>query len=293
MSRLEQRRKFLNILFDQDDTVAWGMGKQFVRARDPYPEFLHTNENMMCINPCTYRRFDKITNVYSLLFEVDKGMTPKQQVKAFLESKIPFTTMTYSGNKSVHVIVRFANAISYENHDDSWQKAWWQAIADALLKHGIIVDESTKAVGQISRLPGSLNEKTNKEQKLLLLKKRVTHEEMLKWLQDNDVALTPPQPKKPRITYTTELSDIKKYDIAKRKNIDQRGLYTPSWETGGYMWFFALGARFSGLNLDPYVGTGLAQIDFGTEFKGQSDGGWVGSVEDAILKGHRYAEKRN
>jgi hypothetical protein len=59
------------------------------------------------------------------------------------------------------------------------------------------------------------------------------------------------------------------------------------------MWFFALGARFSGLNMDPYLGAGLAKVDFGTEFRGQSDGGWVGSVEDAILKGHRYAEKRN
>jgi hypothetical protein len=145
MNRLEQRRKFLNLLFDQDDKIAWGMGKRFVRARDPYPEFLHTNENMMCINPCTYRRFDKITNVYSLLFEVDKDMTPKQQVK----------------------------------------KIWWTAIAKALSKHGIIADEATKAVGQISRLPGSLNEKTNKEQKLLLLRDRVTHEEMLQWLKDN------------------------------------------------------------------------------------------------------------
>lgn len=293
MNRLEQRRKFLNLLFDQDDKIAWGMGKRFVRARDPYPEFLHTDENMMCINPCTYRRFDKITNVYSLLFEVDKDMTPKQQVRAFLESKIPFTTMTFSGNKSIHVIVRFANPISYENHDDSWQKIWWTAIAKALSKHGIIADEATKAVGQISRLPGSLNEKTNKEQKLLLLRDRVTHEEMLQWLKDNDVTLGLPEPKMPKPTYTTELSDVKKYDIAKRKNIEQRGMYTSSWETGGYMWFFALGARFSGLNMDPYVGAGLAEVDFGTEFKGQSDGGWVGSVEDAILKGHRYAEKRN
>jgi hypothetical protein len=116
---------------------------------------------------------------------------------------------------------------------------------------------------------------------------------MLQWLKDNDVTLGLPEPKMPKPTYTTELSDVKKYDIAKRKNIEQRGMYMSSWETGGYMWFFALGARFSGLNMDPYVGAGLAEVDFGTEFNGQSDGGWVGSVEDAILKGHRYAEKRN
>ena len=294
MSRIEQRKDFLNLVFDQDDKVAWGMGKKFVRARDPYPEFLHTNENMLCINPCTYRDAQHVTNVNSLLFEVDQGLTPKQQIKAFLDSKLPFTTMTYSGNKSIHVIVRFVNPISYENYDKRWQEAWWEAIERALLTKGIKVDQSTKSVAQLSRLPGSLNEKTGKEQRLLLLRKRVTHQEMLQWLEDCGESLIPPQDKpKRQKTYTTEISDHKKYELAKNKNAEKLGMYTSTWTTGGYMWFWTLGTRFYNLNLNLDVGIGLTEIDFGTQFQGQSEGGWIGETATAIEKGYNYAERQN
>ena len=293
---MSNRQKFMNLIFDANDKVAWGSNKYFTKAYDPYPEFLHTTAHRFCINPCTYRSGEHVTSVNSLLFEVDEGLTVKEQARLFIESGLPFTSMTYSGSKSIHVIVRFKEAIPYEDNDDGWQKAWWDAIAKSLAKHGIIVDAKTKAVAQLSRVPGSINPKTGKEQKLILLKNRVTQQEVLEWIHSNGQTVETPKQRETNdyVEHSNDnVTDLKKYNIAKKWHVDSKGTYFSSWTTGSHNWFFELGINFWRVDLNPNVGAALAAADFGQTFKGQSDGGWTGYTEDSVQKGYRWAEKQN
>ena len=144
---IDRRDEFLKVLFDEDDNVAWGRDDQDAcRPHYPYPMFLHTNAVKFCINPLsTWRDGKHTTAINALLFEMDyddsKGkdkrvLIPiKEQIRLFEESGIPYTTMVYSGGKSVHVIVRFTEQI-----DQTMFQPTWTAISKALTQNGCFID---------------------------------------------------------------------------------------------------------------------------------------------------------
>lgn len=300
MSKYQERNRFLDLIFDDGDQVAWGNDRETSnRPMDPYPGWYETNASFFCINPLNEWRLTKnVTKINAMLFEMDKDkkgqvIPAKQQVRMWLESGIPFTTMTYSGNKSVHVIVRFDEPIE----DKQWQRQWWRAIHDVLTyTFKMPVDPNTKALPQLSRMPCSVRPDTGEQQKLILTRARVTQREMKDWIEANGFQLKPPkQSDETSVGYYTNgnASELQKYKRAKQFQIKDHGMYSQDWNTGAHNWFLGLGIKFYNEQVDLNVGIGLAEVDFGSQFKGESNGGWVGNTADSITAGYNWASNNN
>lgn len=297
------RHKFLNLLFDEGDKVAFGNDKQLSnKPVDPFPAWLHTDAEMFCINPLKkWRQSENVTSINSLLFEIDedidKNRVPvKEQIRLFVKSGLPFTTMTFSGSKSVHVIVRFAEPLE----SGQWQRQWWHTIQKCLnqrfkelyTENVVIIDKSTKALVQLSRVPESTRSNGN-VQKLIMMRDRVTQAEMQEWLAEYGFSVE--QPKE----YETEAwtwgtnndkGALEKFETCKRWCQKDHGLYSPSWTTGGHMWFFELGKNMWRVELDPDAGANLARLEYGQTYLGNNGGG---NVIETIKSGWEWSKRAN
>jgi hypothetical protein len=295
MSKLEERTKFLELLFDDGDHIAWGNDRECSnKPMDPYPIWFSTNAEMFCINPLKdWRKTQNVTSINSMLFEMDEDendevIPTKQQIRMWLESGIPFTTMTYSGNKSVHVIVRFDEPIE----DKMWQRQWWKAIYEVLVHtFKMPIDKNTKALPQLSRMPCSVRQDTGKQQKLILTRARVTQREMKEWIEANGGQLRKPSP--PTISdyepgTNDDVLDAEKFKTAVRWTTkSQRSKYESLGESGSHMWLFQLGLNCYKTDMRPESSVRLATGLYGTEYVGTNGGGYV---ERAVLDGWQWAE---
>lgn len=296
----EDRLKFIQALFDEDDQIAFGDNPKVCnKPIDPIPYFLTTSAEQFCINPLQeWRKTENVTNLQSLLFEVDvdadgNKMEEDLQEKLFLDSGMPFTTMVSSGNKSVHVIVRFTKPFTDgEFKREEWHKAWWNAIAKALLKYGINADERARLVTQISRVPGSVRSKTGQIQTLKHIRDRVSPLEMYEWLKQNDVEIIAP---KPYVPYTWDETrskgdSITKWQRAVRWTERKKGFYSQSMTTGLHDWLFTYGGNCFKNELEVHIAQAMAVSEWGTHYTGTSG---TGLVEKAVEAGWKWMSKQN
>jgi len=283
---INDRFKFLQALFDDDDKVAFGMCKETSnKPVDPLPHFLHTDGLMFCINPLTeWRNTKNVTKIQSLLFECDDtNLTIRDQIKLFIKSGLPFTTMTTSGKKSVHVIVRLIEPIE----DALWQKQWWKAIETALLKHGIVADFRARLIPQLSRIPGGMRNveieddegqsyNIINQQKLVFIRDRVSQSEMKQWLAKNNIEVQTPKVPEPS-TYVPGANDAvdnkQKFDTAKKWVTEKQGLYSSSTTTGGHSWLFEFGIKCWSVDLNLDAAISMAELEWGTRYLGSNGGG--------------------
>lgn len=84
-----------------------------------------------------------------VLVECD-DLALKEQERLLRESGIPIATLTYSGGKSLHAVVR----INAENQNDYANRV--ETLFNYLQGCGIPVDTATKNAGRMTRLPGML-----------------------------------------------------------------------------------------------------------------------------------------
>ena len=102
------REDFVDALFDSNETTGFGDGMDQCCYPKSTSEFkIDTESEVFSVNPFNDWRKGTNMKITSLLFEVDEKIETKEQIKLFLSSGLPFTTMTYSGGKSIHVIIRF------------------------------------------------------------------------------------------------------------------------------------------------------------------------------------------
>lgn len=294
MTKLEERTKFLELLFDDGDQIAWGNDRECSNKPTlPYPMWFNTEAQMFCINPLKdWRKTANVTSINSMLFEMDKDeqdevIPTKQQIRMWLESGIPFTTMTFSGNKSVHVIVRFDEPIE----DKQWQRQWWRAIYNCLVRLKMPVDKNTKAIPQLSRLPSSIRQSTGKEQKLILTRERVTKAEMKTWIEANGGKLLPPKP--PTIYdfdpgASDAVLDAEKFKVSVKWTTKSQGKgYTTLGESGAHNWLFQLGINCFKTDMRMDAGVRFATALYGHEYRGTNGGGYV---EQVVKDGWQWAE---
>lgn len=286
----DKRYDFLQALFDEGDLVAFGKDNASSnKPIDPIPNFLYTNAEKFCINPLKeWRNTDNVTHINSLLFEWDdKEVTPKQQMERFNACGIPYTTMVYSGGKSVHVIVRFTEPIE----NKAWQESWWNAIAKGLNSFGIIADVKARLIVQLSRVPESVRENTGLKQTLITIKERVSVAQMKEWLSKLNIEVKEPI-EHPPIIYNEgandKVSNMRKFKLATNWTQKKHGVYSSYMRTGGYMWLFSLGVNAYKLDMSFEAAASFAQIEWGHEFSGHNGNG---KVADAINKGWTYGYK--
>jgi hypothetical protein len=287
---IDRRDEFLKVLFDEDDNVAWGKDDQDAcRPHYPWPMFLHTDAVKFCINPLsTWRDGKHTTAINSLLFEVDDDIPIKEQVRLFELSGLPYTTMVYSGKKSIHVIVRFT-----EQLDEKYFRPTWLAISKALEKSGIPVDPATMKIPQLSRVPNSMRPDTEKKQTLIFIKERVSMLEMTEWLTLNDVEIVIPPPKKKSV-YTPnandEIPDSKKFTAAYNMYKSKYGDWEQGATTGNWNNCINIGTLCYKVDLSMSAAIGLCNSKLGYSFKSKDKDI---QTEEAITAGYQWAEKNN
>lgn len=292
----DMRWAFYQMLFDEGDKVAFGEDDRTAyKAVDPFPGFFVSNAVKFCINPLReVRNTDNVTKINSLLFEVDwdsEGsiVSKDQQIAMFKESGLPYASLVFSGKKSVHAIVRFQEPIEKE-----WQKSWWKAIEQALTKHGMLIDDKTKAIPQLSRLPGSLRPETGLTQDLIELGHRTTQQEVKAWLKANDVELKDPTPQVPN-TYVSgtnnHYSDSAKFKIAIKWQTKSKGEYKSYAKSGNHDWLFKFGITCWTLDLSLDATLFFLNQEFPSTYNTSAAG--PQSVAKAVKSGWTWAKNQN
>lgn len=257
------RKDFIEALFDIDDLVAWGKNDAYCAyPKSPYPEMLHTDAVKFCINPLKGKRNgENVTHINSLLFEMDKDengqiIPPKTQLCMFEDSGLPFTTMTWSGTKSMHVIVRLEKPVP-----EKWFRPLWQAIARVLVSKGLPIDPATMKIPQLSRLP--LSYRNGKLQRLIRVNERVKYLDLINWLKENNETIVMPKPSKPFVPIASDKSNLDKWRIARKWTENKHGIYSSYWTTGGWVWFVNFGINLRKLECDLQQGISMSQIEWG------------------------------
>lgn len=158
----------LKTLFDSDDYICMGDAPTVTSIhRNPayFPIGDVYNGQFFCINPLRLGRADSNVTVFrNILLEFDQGSI-EEQTKLVLESGLPFTTMTFSGNKSIHVI------ISLETPCPDRQA--YNALVARLYKKFPTCDPTCKNPSRLSRTPGATRD-TGRLQGLLAINGRVS-----------------------------------------------------------------------------------------------------------------------
>ena len=179
---MKKSTEFYNVLFNEDEHTCFGM-TPYDNTSYEIKEGLFDRARYFTINPLVKGRTRAGSNVKrhrNFLFEMDDNTIP-EQIKLIKDSKLPFSTLVYSGSKSVHSIVSLAFDIDRIQYD-----AMWLAINAALKKNGIVADKACKDPARFSRCPNAIRD-NGKEQKLLATKSRLTQHEIESWLQNNGI----------------------------------------------------------------------------------------------------------
>jgi hypothetical protein len=280
------RKDFIEALFDIDDLVAWGKNDAYCAyPKSPWPEMLHTDAVKFCINPLKGKRNGKnVTHINCLLFEMDKEPTtgriipPKEQLCMWEDSGLPFTTMTWSGTKSMHVIVRLEKPVP-----EKWFRPLWQAIYRVLIKKGMPIDDATMKIPQISRLP--LSYRSGKLQRLIRVNERVKYLDLINWLKLNGETIIAPKPVKPFVPTNIDEPVTHRFERAiKWTKQSQKSEYSSYWKTGGDNWLFVLGCNLSKLGVSLDQAISLVTMKWGTTYETSAG---TRDISIPISKGHK------
>jgi hypothetical protein len=145
------------------------------------------------INPLRYgtKRADaNVTSLRNFLIECDNGelKTQHEYIKAL---GMPYSTLVFSGSKSLHYVISLETPIQ--------DRAHYAALAKRIHKAVLNCDHTTKNPSRLSRWPGHFREEKGKIQYLLEVKERVPNEVIEAWLTAQNIPYEEP---------TTPVDDI-------------------------------------------------------------------------------------
>lgn len=300
------RKQFLEVLFDVDDISTCGNDDKGATYPKPvFPDLISAPGVKFSINPIkTWRDTTNVleAGLYSMLFEMDKdssgNIIPRDtQIALFESSGIPYSTMMWSGTKSVHVIVRMEKPIP-----EKLFTSLWSACSRVLTKHGCSIDPATMKIPQISRMPESMRRVDIKDdegniighkmvkQDLIDVRNRITLQELGQWLKLNGEHVEKPKPPKPFVPISTDKSNLDKWRIARKWSEKKHGIYSGSWTTGGWMWLVNFGINLRKLECSLDQGINMSQIEWGQHVEttlGKRD------ITEPITKGWYWLDNKN
>lgn len=168
---MQEIDKFLATLFKKGEQTCFSDGPYGTTVKEAPSE----NDIFYCINPLhpnldlnphqewhspnTGRRADLNVSAYrNFLIEID-DMPLDEQIK-YVTSKVPVTSIVYSGGKSNHFIIALENEVSFEDY---------KTYARRLKNFIPAMDPTTKNPSRLSRLPYRYRADRAKRQELLYL----------------------------------------------------------------------------------------------------------------------------
>lgn len=164
--------EFYRCLFEPGERVGWSPNIYDIDVRPL--RWISTNEQFFVINPLRDgRKEEHVTAYRNILVEFDKLELDKQ--RAFLEEmRMPYSTLVYSGGKSMHAI------ISLEWPCTTLRE--YKALVKRVYKKlGANVDKQNSNSNRYSRAPEAIRD-NGKEQTLLEVWGRIPLPELLQWL---------------------------------------------------------------------------------------------------------------
>lgn len=204
-------KEFFDVLFDHGE--GYCTGDAYGSRVYHYPKY----GEFFCINPLDLKRdygWSKKPDVYdantarradinvtcfrNLMFEMD-DVPLDTQLEIFTNSKIPFTSIVYSGGKSLHAILSVEGGICEGNHTQEGlieYKQIWERLAAQLNretakllgKTADYIDSSCRNASRLSRYPG-FKAKKREVQRLFVLTERMHKEDFLDLLEDCPVVM--------------------------------------------------------------------------------------------------------
>ena len=203
-------KQFINTLFNEGEYAC--IGHKFANQASQVASLKYEDKEYVTINPIkkgTTRSGNNVTAFRNFLFEIDKDFdnnTVSQKVQAELihNSKMPWSTCTFSGSKSLHWILSLEEPLK----DRPIYTAYFLAIQSVLKKYGANVDGACKDPARFTRAPFGINTKAEliekypdpeqRRQPVKKVKGRVPLEVVDAWLKENgvkveDFIITPSQ----------------------------------------------------------------------------------------------------
>ena len=217
--------QFYEILFDKGELTVFG---QNVYATKPEAVFGGTNKEtyeFFVINPIkkmSTRSIRGVQHYRNFMFEIDNDESGvpvplEKQKEIITEAQLPWSTCTFSGNKSLHWIVSMeqpvADAIEY--------RIYWQMMVEILnrtakrLGYNLVFDSNVKDPSRFSRAANSERKDKREKQELSGVRSRISTETILKWFSDNEIRFEDyiPKPTKFDISeINTNANDDEKFD---------------------------------------------------------------------------------
>lgn len=121
--------------------------KKHKNLEDAFGTFKEDAGGWIRVNPTTGAKDEDVTRYAYALAESDE-ISIESQKKLFVNFKLPIATLTESGGKSVHALVKI------DASDEAEYTQRVKFLFDWLAKHNFVVDENNANPSRLSRLPG-------------------------------------------------------------------------------------------------------------------------------------------
>ena len=153
-----QSKMQLERLFNDQDVIYTGDKYNLLRVE--LSEFFVINP----MKDLSNRTNENVSEAKNFLMEFDTGTYDQQyETISKLESAgIPVTTATFSGSKSIHLVLSMAESLTFE-----YKQAWIAIAAEITNLTSLAPDPACKNEARLSRLAGVIRADTGKMQELL------------------------------------------------------------------------------------------------------------------------------
>lgn len=208
-------KNFFKILFDENEFSCFSLDNKGTKVSKAGPYYLNTC-NYFSINPLdgekdnnpteAYHSADKprradcnVTVYRTFLIEMD-NTSAEDQLKYVRSINMPFSTMVWSGGKSIHFLLVLEDPCRDEKE--------YRALAERIQKAVGLdkVDRANKNPSRFSRYPNAVRADTGKKQTLGYVGSRIKQADLEAWLLSRGITKEEPKPvSKPRFNpYTVE-----------------------------------------------------------------------------------------
>ena len=180
---------------------------------------------LTALNPMKGPRSDKNVEKYrSFLVELDVGSI-KEQINTIKYLKMPFTAQVFSGNKSIHTVITL--------DEDLRSESQYRLLAKWIFAIITTADDHCENPSRCVRIPEVYRE-PGKKQRLIKLKKRVTHAELFAWL--NRWPHLAPKPKTKKIIPKGEggYEKLSRWALYQLKNSIKNGMKFKNGRSNGW-----------------------------------------------------------
>jgi hypothetical protein len=181
LSPTSEIQLYLNTLFDSNDHICICQSpstydfKRLDKWKLELGRLLAFNPS----NPKTNtRRTSDVAKFRNFLVEFD-DISIKEQYEGVVELEFPFSAITYSGNKSLHIILSLDEDLSSES-EYYFYSNWIHNILSCYIGKP---DNSTKSPSFLTRFPNVLADNGYTAQKVLAINSRVKNQIFYSWLE--------------------------------------------------------------------------------------------------------------